>query len=487
MDRIRISAPVAQKLKAYHLAQQKQTELLSFAYGSVIELRDGSLVVLVCDPDQVFLLAPDCYSSAGYAQLGVHADVRAGIVWTALQRGQAVVVVIDIHDHFFADQAQFSATDDRDDLRTALQYRRHLGRYLRPGQTLLPVSLLLARQQWAARRVVWDGAGQAGFRQFTVDILGEQFERHGVAGLASPAWAARQSAMMAPRQRAAVHSMRVVIVGAGGTGSIALETAGRLEFGQIDIIDPDRIECSNLNRLHGASPADVGKPKAQFLAARGRALFPDGRFRAIDTDACSDAATAALAAADLILGCVDNAETRFYLNRVAVQFALPYFDCGTLIQLAPRPLFHSRVNAIIPGLTPCGHCSDIEFMPRKVPDAFLDQGVLAAQRQAGYVQEGDPQLPAPAVYPLNLQAVSAMLNEVLNWICGWQPFAHSLYQRSDRSAVERLDRGNYARGPADDCPLCSSLLGTAFDNRLPRRGGAVSLSHPIPDLEHEHG
>ena len=487
MDRIRFSDPVAQKLKEYHLPQHKKTELLSFAYGSVIELDDGSLVVLVCNPDEVFLLAADCYSRVGFAHLGVHVDVRAGIVWNGVTKGQKVVVVIDIHDHFFADEPHFSGTDDRDDLRTAFQYRMHLGQFLQPDQTLLPVSLLIARHGWAARRVIFDGAGKPHFKPFAVDILGEQFERHGVVDQTGQSWTARQSAMILPRQRASIQSMRVVIVGAGGTGSIVLETACRLEFRLINIIDGDHIESSNLNRLHGACAADVGKQKAQFLAARGRTLFPEGRFSATATDAFSDAATAVLVGADLILGCIDNAETRFYLNRLAVQFAIPYFDCGTLVQLEPQPVFHSRVNAVIPGLTRCGHCSDVEFLPRKVPDAFLDLGTLAAQRGAGYVQDHAAEQPAPAVYPLNQQVVSAMMNEVLNWICGWKPFAHSLYQRSDRLTIERLDRSNYARGPADDCPLCSSLLGTAFENKLPRRGGEVSLSNLIPDLENENG
>lgn len=487
MDRIRITQPVAEKLKAYHLDPTKKTELLSFAYGTIIKNEDGNIVVVVANPDDVFLLAPDCYISKGFAHLGVHVDVRAGVVSKAIQREQQAIVVIDAHDHFFTDKACFSKADDRDDLRTAIQYKEQLCHYLNPGQELFAVSLLIAQKEWAARRVIWNTSEQPEFKHLVVDILGQQLERHGLNETPFEPWSVRQSEIMSLTHSAIIKSLRLTIVGGGGTGSIAVEAAARLGFRAIDIIDQDKIETSNLNRLHGASETDVGKQKASFLTERCKALFPDGSFRAINTDAFSDSATNSLIAADIILGCVDNSETRWYLNRLAVQFAIPFFDCGNLIQIDSVVVFHSRVNAIIPGLTPCGHCSDIEFMPRKVPDSFVELGTLKAQRAAGYVQNQSTELPAPAVYPLNLQTVSWLMNEIMNWICGWQPFAHSIYHRSNSTSIERLDRSNYLVSPGEDCPICSSLLGTCFENKLPCRGVEVSLSNVIPDMESNYG
>lgn len=488
MDRIRITQPVAEKLSAYHLSVGKSKESLSFAYATAVETSDGDLVVILAEPDDVLLLAPDCYISAGAAHLSVPADVRAGFVMRGIEKKRKVLVLVDIHDHFFAARASYSGTDDRDDLRTAIQYKKHLSGYLGEGQSVIAISLLIARNEWAARRVVWNSGGKPTFKYLTVDVLGESLHRNGIANACTEPepWSVRQSGLISPQQSAAIKSMHLCIVGGGGTGSIAFEAACRLGFGSIDVIDQDQIEISNLNRFHGASASDVGKQKAEFLAARGRKLFPDGQFRAINTDAFTEAATQSLTGSDIIIGCVDNAETRWYLNRLAVQFAIPYFDCGNLIQLEPEVVLHSRVNAVIPGLTRCGHCSDIEFMPRKIPDSFVDTNSLRAQREAGYVQNQSADIPAPAIYPLNLQTVSWLMNELLNWLCG-RAFAHSIYHRSNRNFIERLDRTNYPAGPAEDCPVCSSLLGTCFENRLPRRGGEVCLSNFSPEMEINHG
>lgn len=486
MDRIRITQPVAEKLSAYHLSVGKSKESLSFAYATAVETSDGDIVIVLADPDDVLLLAPDCYISNGAAHLSVPSDVRAGVVMRGIAKNWKVLVLIDIHDHFFADKARYSDTDDRDDLRTAFQYKQHLARYLKEGQSIIAISLLLGRREWAARRVVWSTEGKTVFKYLTVDVLGESLHRSGIVNACSEPWSARQSGLISAQQSATVKSLRLTIVGGGGTGSIAFETACRLGFTSIDVIDQDRIEVSNLNRFQGASTRDVGEEKAEFLAKRGRELFPSGNFHAINTDAFTEAATKSLIRSDVIIGCVDNAETRWYLNRLAVQFAIPYFDCGNLIQLKPDVVLHSRVNVVIPGLTRCGHCSDIEFMPRKVPDSFVEINTLLAQREAGYVQNQPVDIPAPAIYPLNLQTVSWLMVELLNWICG-RTFAHSIYYRSNRNLIERLDRLNYPVGPAEDCPVCSSLLGTCFENRLPRRGGEVCLSNIAPEMEINHG
>jgi len=486
MDRIRITQPVAEKLLAYHLSVGKSKESLSFAYATAVGTSDGDLVIVLADPDDVLLLAPDCYISNGAAHLSVPADVRAGVVMRGIAKNLKVLVLIDIHDHFFADKAHYSGTDDRDDLRTAIQYKQHLSRYLGEGQSIIAISLLLGRREWAARRVVWSTGGEPVFKYLTVDILGESLHRYGIVNACSEPWSVRQSGLISPQQSAIIKSMRLSIVGGGGTGSIAFETACRLGFAFIDVIDQDRIEVSNLNRFQGASTRDVGEQKAEFLAKRGKGLFPSGNFGAINTDAFTEAATKSLIRSDVIIGCVDNAETRWYLNRLAVQFAIPYFDCGNLIQLEPDVVLHSRINAVIPGLTRCGHCSDIEFMPRKIPDSFVEINTLRAQREAGYVQNQPADIPAPAIYPLNLQTVSWLMGELLNWLCG-RTFAHSIYYRSNRNLIERLDRSNYPVGPAEDCPVCSSLLGTCFESRLPRRGGEVCLSNIVPEMEINHG
>lgn len=485
MDRIKLTQAVANQLKAYHLSPGKKVESLSFALDTSTRETNGELVVSIATSSDLLFLNDDCFDDKSPARVEVPADVRAGVLTRALARkreGQ-IVVVINTHDHWFATEAAFSATDDDDDISTARQLEDLDTQYLKPDQKLIGVSILMAQGAWAARRVEIDPCGSANFIPMRIDILGERLEYHdySLKTATSPAWANRQTNIIDPPLQTIMEQLRLVIVGGGGTGSIALEAALRMGFRKIDIIDADSIEVSNLNRFQGASTSDVGQLKAVFLAERGCKLFPDAQVTAITTDAFSAAATQAFAQADILLGCVDNSETRWYLNRVSIQYLLPYLDCGNLIQLGSPAVYHSRVNVIIPGLTPCGHCSDIQFMPRKRPDTFLDERTLQAQRSAGYVED-HPKQQAAATYILNMQTVSALFFELSNLLTTGNA-AHSLYVRSDciEKKIERLDRSNYRQGPADDCPVCQLITGLGDDSPLPRVGGeAIAPKHPCP-------
>jgi len=134
---------------------------------------------------------------------------------------------------------------------------------------------------------------------------------------------------------------RVLIVGAGGLGSPALQYLAGAGVGTLGIVDDDVVALSNLHRqiIHGSG--DVGRPKIRSAAEAIRRLNPHVAVEPIDVRLDAANARALVKAFDVVLDGSDNFPTRYALSdacyferRPLVTAALGEFD-GTLTVLKP--------------------------------------------------------------------------------------------------------------------------------------------------------
>ena len=67
-----------------------------------------------------------------------------------------------------------------------------------------------------------------------------------------------------------------------------------------------------------------------------------------------------------------------------------------------------------------------------------------------------------------MHAVGAILEDILNWVCGWREPASSLFKRSDKAVIERIDSSVTDLNSHVDCPVCGTLLGKCDEEFLAR-------------------
>jgi molybdopterin/thiamine biosynthesis adenylyltransferase len=153
-----------------------------------------------------------------------------------------------------------------------------------------------------------------------------------------------------------------VLLGAGGLGCpAALALAGEKLDLRLVIVDPDRVERSNLSRQILYGDADLGAYKAEVAAKRVGGEPRIARF---------DAATARdlLRGADVLIDGTDNFDTRFLANDEALRRGVPLVHGAALG-------WTGQLATILPGRTACLRCL-FEGPPEGAPTC-AEAGVLA--------------------------------------------------------------------------------------------------------------
>ena len=148
--------------------------------------------------------------------------------------------------------------------------------------------------------------------------------------------------------------INVGIVGLGSVGSVVAEMMARIGVTKLTLIDPDRIEEHNLDRLLHASTKDIGSRKVD-LAYRSVKRSATAKRMDVTISPLSihnRIAYQKILDCDLIFSCVDRPIARDVLNFVAHSHLIPVIDGGVAIEtdLKTDRLFsaHWRAHLISP-------------------------------------------------------------------------------------------------------------------------------------------
>lgn len=473
--KIRIAKSVVNDLKAHHLAEGKSEESLSYLWAFATPIEDGLIVHVPHNAPRV-LFAPDCFVNQSYGNVRLDPEVLNGML--VQFAASSYNCLINVHDHWFDKTTSFSSVDDRDDvvfdtyLREAFEPMLLEHPHIGPAREIFNVSMVLAQKGVDARLI--DSRKQPQFvTASSVHVLGEHYETMTVGQpRKTPELSerfSRQRDFISPSQQSALAAMDVVIVGAGGLGSIVAENLSRVGVGGITLIDDDTLDESNLNRWQGGTPDDIGKFKAEILSDRLLHMCPEVRVTSICRSIYEPEVEQVLGGGDIIIGALDNDEARYFLNRVCIQYGNPLFDAGVAVTgTRDTTDFSTRYFALIPGVTTCMECTQLEIYDKqKVSQAFMDDQTLQSRRAAGYVLD-EEDIASPSVYFLNQQAVSKLVAEFLNYVCGWKATATTITERWGDAFIQRGDRDNFAELPDPECPACNFYAGVGNSEELPR-------------------
>jgi molybdopterin/thiamine biosynthesis adenylyltransferase len=153
----------------------------------------------------------------------------------------------------------------------------------------------------------------------------------------------------------------VVIAGCSGTGSPAAEVLARAGVGRFVLVDPERLDKSNLERVHGSYAEHFLKEPYPFKVDSLRDLIlkinPHAEVTAIVGNILQQEVRDHLVSADLLLCCTDTNHSRAATAELAYRYLLPALDVGVRLEGEKGAVNHEvgQITVYAPGL-PCAYC-----------------------------------------------------------------------------------------------------------------------------------
>lgn len=92
----------------------------------------------------------------------------------------------------------------------------------------------------------------------------------------------RTERLVGPAGMDRLEAARVILFGTGGVGSWCAEALVRSGIGTLTLVDPDKVDVSNINRQLPATTLTVGRPKVEVLRERLLEINPLARITALE-------------------------------------------------------------------------------------------------------------------------------------------------------------------------------------------------------------
>ncbi len=272
----------------------------------------------------------------------------------------------------------------------------------------------------------------------------------------------RQIRAFGKEGQSAIASLKIGIVGLGGTGSFVSTELAYLGANDFLLIDPDAVEATNLNRLVGCTAKDLGQPKVNVARKNLISINQEANVEIINSDVTYKNVAAKLTECDFIFCCTDSHASRAVINQIAYQYFIPCIDMGVSITTKDGIVSYitGRVQMLSPGLgcLICGNVLDGNTIRREM----MNEAQIKADPYF-ISNTGEPQ---PAVISLNGTISSLAVTMFLGVVTNIPTNARLQYYDGFKGAIRSVIQ---TQNPA--CIVCSKngALGLGDKLVLPTR------------------
>jgi molybdopterin/thiamine biosynthesis adenylyltransferase len=251
----------------------------------------------------------------------------------------------------------------------------------------------------------------------------------------------RQSLLYGHKGQQILGQAKVAVVGAGGVGMLLVQALARLGVGHLVVIDPDRVDPTNLPRLPETTRLDAmawfdqeGRPIVVRSLARKLAHHKVRVARRIARrannvvhiedvvgDVADDKTARLITDCDFIFLAADTMLARDIVNQIAFQYLIPTLQVGSKVVSDPGTGEIRDIFSVVRTLGTqrgCLRCNDLIDLRRLGEESLGDPDQVQNQR---YLDE--PEIHAPSVITLNAIGTGWAANKFMLYMVGLQELA----------------------------------------------------------------
>lgn len=198
-----------------------------------------------------------------------------------------------------------------------------------------------------------------------------------------------------------LEQVTVTLIGCGGIGAVFAELLARLGVKKWILIDPDRLDLTNLNRMPSATLKMVEQQwyKVHYLKGLIKKIHAYGsHVKSFPMSLQEPSLLREIPQSDLIIVATDNHSSRQLAQELALSYQLPLVCLGTHIEVKEdhQPRMYARITIPPLGGHWCLMCANIINLQQSALENAC-QGIQQLATDNGYLQE----IPAPSVFWLN--------------------------------------------------------------------------------------
>lgn len=365
---------------------------------------------------------PADYIAQGMAHLRLRPEYLHEIMAELAQRHD-VDSIIDVHTHPFSHESvHFSSIDDHDE-RVFFKYLASRFKHSHYG------SVVLSQTDYSAR--VWgmnksriiptpalvktqtapEGIESSDFRHMAGSVYSKRTFNDKLAMFSRSV-----SALGLDSMRRIMDGQTITIVGVGGLGSVVAEHLIHEGFQEVILIDPDRLELSNLNRIVGASYQDAvdGTLKVDAIKCHLLSINPKAHVAAFNCDVYSDTAERLIAFSDWVIVATDNHSSRFRVQELSIKYFVPMISVGVNISVRDEQIedISGEVITARVGDKLCLNCLRRINHIKMASETHPDEGVRQELVTRGYISGAT--VAEPAVKTLNTMLATIAVRVLIN-------------------------------------------------------------------------